>query len=323
MTSHRPWVIGHRGAPGYLPEHTASSYRRAISDGVDAVEPDVVFTRDGVAVIRHENEIGSTTDVAVHPDFADRRTTKTIDGEELTGWFTEDFTFAELATLRCRERVPELRPESARHDGEEPLLRLRDLLDLVGASGTGIVLEVKHATYFGALGFDVAGLLEAELREAGWADGTRPLTVESFELGVLDVLRGRGLPATYVFLIEASGTPADLRATDGADALPYGHFVTDAGLDSLVGRVDGISVDKSMILEARTDIVRPAQNRGLIVFTWTCRPENAFLAARFRQGSDRAAFGEFREEWRTIAASGVDGVFVDHSDLGVSLFRRE
>jgi glycerophosphoryl diester phosphodiesterase len=147
-----PLLIGHRGAPGYRPEHTASSYRLAFAMGVDAVEPDVVATADGVLVIRHENEISGTTDVAEHPEFAERRTTKRIDGESLTGWFTEDFTWAELATLRCRERIPALRPGSAEYDGTEPILRLGDLLRLVEEASVehgrdiGVVLEIKHAT---------------------------------------------------------------------------------------------------------------------------------------------------------------------------------
>jgi glycerophosphoryl diester phosphodiesterase len=127
----RPLLIGHRGAPGYRPEHTASSYRLAFAMGVDAVEPDVVATADGVLVLRHENEISGTTDVADRPEFADRRTTKRVDGARLTGWFTEDFTWAELTTLRCRERIPALRPGSAEHNDTEPILRLSDLLDLV------------------------------------------------------------------------------------------------------------------------------------------------------------------------------------------------
>src|SRR6478752_6027662 len=187
MPRRPPLVIGHRGAPGYRPEHSPSSYALAFAMGVDAVEPDVVVSRDGVLVVRHENEISGTTDVADRPEFADRRATKTIDGAELTGWFTEDFTWDELATLRCRERLPKLRPSSASFDDEQPVLRLRDVLDLVGAGSLeqgreiGVVLEIKHATYFASIGWDVAALVDAELREAGWAAGDLPLTIESFE----------------------------------------------------------------------------------------------------------------------------------------------
>ena len=334
MPRRRPLVIGHRGAPGYRPEHTRSSYELALALGVDAVEPDVVFTADGVAVVRHENEIGSTTDVADRPEFAARRTTKTIDGDELTGWFTEDFTWAELATLRCRERLPNLRPSSASFDGAQPPLRLVDVLDLVREASLdqgreiGVVLEIKHATYFTALGYDVAGLIAAALRAARWGDGELPLYLESFESTVLAQVRAHGIRGTYIYLLEAAGHPFDLVSTHGAAAPTYAQQASPAGLDALVGTVDGISVDKRMILApdrlGRTTgpsrVVADAHTRGLRVFTWTCRPENAFLLASFRRGRDKAAFGDYESEWRVIADAGVDGVFVDHPDLGVGFF---
>ena len=334
MPRRRPLVIGHRGAPGYRPEHTRSSYELALALGVDAVEPDVVFTADGVAVVRHENEIGSTTDVADRPEFAARRTTKTIDGDELTGWFTEDFTWAELATLRCRERLPNLRPSSASFDGAQPPLRLVDVLDLVREASLdqgreiGVVLEIKHATYFTALGYDVAGLIAAALRAARWGDGELPLYLESFESTVLAQVRAHGIRGTYIYLLEAAGHPFDLVSTHGAAAPTYARQASPAGLDALVGTVDGISVDKRMILApdrlGRTTgpsrVVADAHTRGLRVFTWTCRPENAFLLASFRRGRDKAAFGDYESEWRVIADAGVDGVFVDHPDLGVGFF---
>src|SRR5690349_12856866 len=218
MPRPRPLVIGHRGASGYRPEHSRSSYALAFAMGVDAVEPDVVVSRDGVLVVRHENEISGTTDVADHPEFADRRTTKTVDGAELTGWFTEDFTWDELATLRCRERLPKIRPNSASFDDQQPVLRLRDVLDLIREAGLeqgreiGVVLEIKHATYFAGLGFDVAALVADELKDAGWSRGELPLVIESFESTVLAALRGRGIPATYIYLLEAAGRPFDLQS---------------------------------------------------------------------------------------------------------------
>ena len=349
MPRPRPLVIGHRGAPGYRPEHTRSSYELALASGVDAVEPDVVFSRDGVAVVRHENEIGSTTDVAARPEFADRRTTKIVDGRELTGWFTEDFTWAELAGLRCRERIPGLRPESAAFDGTEPPLRLRDVLDLVRAAGRGIgvegredrevgvVVEIKHTTFFEALGFDVAGLISGELRAAGWGDGGPPLVIESFEQSVLHRVRAHGIRASFVYLLEASGRPVDLVATLGGAAPTYASQLTSAGLDALAGQFDGISLDKRTILApdslgratGPSPVVAEARARGLRVFAWTCRPENAFLMPGFRRpasgdggrAADDAAFGDYEAEWDIIADAGVDGVFVDHPDLGVAFFR--
>ncbi len=327
MPLNRPLIIGHRGAPGYLPEHSRSSYARAIADGVDAVEPDVVPTKDGVLVVRHENEIGTTTDVATRAEFASRRTTKTVDGERLTGWFTEDFTAAELVSLRCRERIPALRPASAAHDDTEPVLLLRDVLDLAREGGVGVVLEIKHAAAFARLGFDMAELVDAELRAAGWGDA-EGLVIESFEPLVLARLRERGIRVPLVQLIEHEGAPWDLRARDGADAASYASMLTPAGLDDLARHVDGISPDKRLILDpdrlgrARgpAPVVADAHDRGLRVFTWTCRPENAFLLPEFRRPGGKAAFGDWAREWSVLRDAELDGVFVDHSDLGMEFF---
>jgi glycerophosphoryl diester phosphodiesterase len=330
----RPLVIGHRGAPGYRPEHSRSSYDLALQMGVDAVEPDVVLSKDGVLVVRHENEISGTTDVSSRPEFADRRTTKTVDGAELTGWFTEDFTWAELATLRCRERLPELRPSSASFDDQQPVLRLRDVLDLVRAASyaqgreIGVVLEIKHATYFDALGGDMAALIHTELEQAGWARGELPLTIEAFESTVLRRLRERGIRGTYVYLIEAAGRPFDMVAALGRAAPTYQATLRPAGLDALVGLVDGISVDKRVILApdrlgrmtGPTRVIADAHERGLNVYTWTCRPENAFLVGQYRGRGGPAAFGDYESEWAVLRDAGVDGVFVDHADLGVAFF---
>ena len=322
-----PLVIGHRGAPGYRPEHTRASYELALRAGVDAVEPDVVATRDGVLVVRHENEISATTDVAVRPEFADRRRTAWVDGRRVEGWFTEDFAWDELATLRARERLPELRPGSAAFDGAEPLLRLREVLELVAASGTGagVVVEIKHPTHFAGLGHDLAALVAAELRATGWGDGGRRLVIESFESTVLGRVREHGIDAQLVYLLEASGRPFDLVAVHGHRAPTYAWTASPAGLDALAGTVDGVSVAKSMILGrggiGRTRLVADAHARGLRVFAWTCRPENAFLARRFRRPGPRAAFGDYAGEWRMLRDAGVDGVFVDHPDLGVAVFR--
>src|SRR5690606_31402305 len=244
-----PLVIGHRGAPGYRPEHSRSSYELAFAMGVDAVEPDVVATKDGVLVIRHENEISGTTDVARHPQFADRRTTKTIDGLPLTGWFTEDFTWDELATLRTRERLPKIRPSSASFDGTQPILTLVDLLEMVRAASVehgreiGVVLEIKHATHFASIGLDLVPLIERDLRSGGWAAGELPLVIEAFESTVLAQLRETGIAASFVYLIEANGKPFDLVSTLGRAAPDYASTVTPAGLDRLRGTVDGISVN--------------------------------------------------------------------------------
>ncbi|MFJ4997882.1 glycerophosphodiester phosphodiesterase family protein [Microbacterium sp. NPDC088619] len=327
MPRKSPLVIGHRGAPGYRPEHSRSSYELALAMGVDAVEPDVVATKDGVLIVRHENEISGTTDVAEHSEFADRKTTKRVDGQALTGWFTEDFTWDELSTLRSRERLPEVRLSSATFDGSQAILRLTDVLDIVRAGSVehgreiGVVLEVKHATYFASIGLDLAPLIERDLRAAGWADGELPLIIECFESTILGELRARGISASYIYLIEASGRPYDLLVAQGKHALTYKATVTPQGLDGLVGQVDGISVNKRMLLAAGNSIVADAHARGLKVFTWTVRPENAFLSAEFRGAGGKSAYGDYEAEWGVIARTGVDGVFVDHPDLGVRFFR--
>lgn len=325
----RPLIIGHRGAPGYRPEHTESAYRLAIAQGVDAVEPDIVLSRDGVPVIRHENEIGSTTDVADHPEFADRRTTRVVDGVERTGWFTEDFHWDELATLRCRERLADLRPDSAAFDGAEPILRLREVLAVADDADRpiSVVVEVKHAQYFADRGFAIDELLLAEISRAGWGDRRDRLIFECFELGVLDRLRGFGAPV--VFLTETRGAPADEVATMGDRARPFSWFRGDAGLEALVGRVDGISVAKRdlFVLDSdgaasgTNDLVARAHARGLVAYAWTLRPENRFLNQRYRSGDDPAAQGEWAAEFAAILDTGIDGVFVDHPDRYIGELR--
>lgn len=327
-----PLVIGHRGAPGYRPEHSASSYRLACELGADAVEPDVVVTSDGVLVVRHENEISGTTDVSRRPEFASRRTTKVIDGKRLTGWFTEDFTWAELSMLRCRERLGRVRPDNRDYDGREPILRLRDVLAIVDEQSARLgrelqaVVEVKHAAYFAARGIDIGALLLEELAATGWDARPERLVIECFELGVLDRLRDAGVRASLVFLAERFGSPAD-EPVAGAPARNFAWYRSDAGLDLLSSRVDGISVAKGNLLRLNalgraigpTTLVRRAHARGLRVFTWTLRPENRYLNVRFQTSLRGAEWGDWQSEFGMVLASGVDGIFVDHPDLGVAI----
>ncbi|MDO9396500.1 MAG: glycerophosphodiester phosphodiesterase family protein [Herbiconiux sp.] len=322
-----PLVIGHRGASGHRPEHTAEAYRLAFSLGADAVEPDVVLTRDGVPVVRHENEISGTTDVAAHPEFAHRRTTKAVDGEALTGWFTEDFTWAELQTLRARERIPATRPGSAAFDGRFGLLRLADVLRLADeAGGRGVVVELKHASYFASIGLPLGAIVADELAAAGWDARPEALTIESFERSALTALRGSGLPARYVYLLEDTGAPFDEIARHGPDAATYASQLTDAGLRALAEEVDGVSLDKATILprdaggnvHRASDVVERAHRAGLSVFTWTLRAENRFLPKNLRVGKDPAAFGRWEDEFALVLGTGVDGVFADQPELAVA-----
>jgi glycerophosphoryl diester phosphodiesterase len=319
-------VIGHRGASGYRPEHTRAAYQLAFALGADAVEPDIVATRDGVLVLRHENEISGTTNVASHPEFADRRTTKVIDGHSLTGWFTEDFTWSELETLRAIERLPTLRQQGATFDGTARILRLTDLIGIIdeqsAARGRRLIMvaEIKHAAYFASIGLPLDGLFAAEI--ADWATPDN-LIVECFEQTVLGQIRARGIPGRYVFLLESSGSPADLVAKWGNKALPYSAHLTDAGLARLAKEVDGISVDKRTLLRVdaagrvagASELVERSHAAGLTVFCWTLRAENRFLAKGLRRGTSGRDFGDWLTEFRLIIGTGVDGVFTDQPDL--------
>ncbi len=325
-------MIGHRGAPGYRPEHSASAYRLAFELGADAVEPDIVVTRDGVLVVRHENEISGTTDVADRREFADRRTTKSVDGKRLTGWFTEDFTWAELSTLRCRERLGRVRPENRDYDDVEPVLRLGDVLGIVDAESARlgrdlqVVIEIKHAQFLLDQGHDIGALLLDELVARGWDDRADRLVIECFELSVLERLRDAGARASLVFLAERFGSPADESARPGRSH-SYAWYRSDPGLDLLASRVEGISVAKGNLIRlgalgravGTTDLVRRAHERGLRVFTWTLRPENRFLNVRFQTSVRGADWGDWQSEFSLVLSSGVDGIFVDHPDLGVAI----
>lgn len=313
-----PLVIAHRGASGYRPEHSRAAYELAIELGADAIEPDIVATSDGVLVLRHENEISGTTDVAFISKFADRRTTKVIDGEELSGWFTEDFTWEELSTLRTAERLPKIRRGSATFIGGGGILRLSDLLNIIDAAGRPITLvaEIKHPSYFASIGLPLDELFAEEI--AGWATPDN-LIVECFEKPVLLDIRQRGIPGRLIFLVDSSGNPE-------GDPTSYADHLTDAGLAELAKDVDGISVAKSLLLQGDdagsaigvTDLVARAHAVGLTVYVWTLRAENAFLPKNMRIGETKAAYGDWKAEFALILSSGVDGVFADQPDLALT-----
>jgi glycerophosphoryl diester phosphodiesterase len=320
-----PHVIAHRGASGHRPEHSEAAYRLAIELGADAIEPDIVASRDGVLVLRHENEISGTTDVADHVEFADRRTTKRIEGADVTGWFTEDLTWAELSTLTVRERLPEVRPRSAEHDGTGRMLRLSDLVRLLDAADrpVGLVAEIKHATHFESIGLPLDELVADELRGAGWA-GDERLTIESFERTVLDQVRARGVAARYVYLIEKRGAAADLVARLGSAAPSYASQLEAPSLARFADEgLHGVSLDKSTLIDAdgSTDarVVDRAHAAGLAVFAWTLRAENAFLSRAHRGPGGRGAQGHYVDEFRALMALGLDGVFADQPELAIAV----
>ena len=325
----RVLVIGHRGASGYRPEHTLASYELAARMGADFIEPDLVVTADGVLVTRHEPEIGGTTDVADHPEFAARRTTKTVDGTALTGWFAEDFTLAELKTLRAQERIPDVRQENTIYDGrfEVPtfaeVLELRERLSDELGREIGVYPETKHPTYFAAQGRPLEPALVAALEEAGLNRADAPVFVQSFETTNLRALAEQ-LEVPLVQLLSATGAPADLVAA--GDPRTYADLVTDAGLADVAGYAAGIGPDKNQViarnpdgsLAAPTGLVERAHAAGLLVHPYTFRNENQFLPDELRSGPDPAAYGDPFAEYAAFLAAGVDGVFSDNPDTAVA-----
>lgn len=329
MRAVRPIVIGHRGASGYAPEHTLASYFIAIEQGADYIEPDLVMTRDGVLVARHENEIGGTTDVGARARFAGRRTTKIIDGASITGWFTEDFTLQELKSLRARERIPELRPANTRLDGTLEIPTLEEILTLarevqegrrVRARALGLPMpapigvypETKHPSYFAGLGLPMEEPLVSALERHGYGGAAGGAFLQSFETGNLRVLH-RLTKLPLVQLIEATGAPYDWVA--GGEARTYADLLTPRGLEEIAGYASCIGPAKSLVIARAADgrltapasLVADAHAAGLSVHPWTFRAESVFLPA----GLDLQ--GELRE----FLTAGIDGFFTDQPDVGV------
>jgi glycerophosphoryl diester phosphodiesterase len=324
-----PMVIAHRGASGYRPEHTLAAYELGARQGADYIEPDLVATRDGELVCRHENEISGTTDVADHPEFADRQTTKTVDGVELTGWFTEDFTLAELRTLRAVERIPEIREENTLYDGLyqvptlDEVLELREELSRELDREIGVYIETKHPTYFDGIGRSLEEPLLEDLDEAA-LDGKRsPVFLQSFETANLRELHAGGVRVPLVQLIGAEGAPYDLVAA--GDGRTYADLVTADGLDEIAGYAAGIGPDKSWVIPREVDgtlgeptsVVDDAHGVGLLVHPYTMRNENSFLPADYRVGDSDDDYGRALAEQLAYWEAGVDGIFTDNPDTGV------
>ncbi|GAB3221559.1 glycerophosphodiester phosphodiesterase [Glycomyces halotolerans] len=303
-----PIIIAHRGASGHLPEHTLEAYALAVDMGADVIEPDLVLTADGELLARHEPMLGGTTDVEDHPEFADRKTTKDVEGRLVTDWFAEDFTVAELKTLRAEERLPDLRPKSARWDGRFQLVTYDEILDYVEGLDREVVTypEMKHPAYYEPMGLSIEAALAETLAERGLDRADSPVWVQSFD---------------YASLIEID------TMIDNPIGLNIGGSgpISDADLDRYAATLDTISLSKDRIIPRDadgfllepTDVVDRAHERGLQVHVWTLRTENTFLPADFRKGSKPGKWGDYKAEFALIYSLGVDAVFSDFPDKAI------
>jgi glycerophosphoryl diester phosphodiesterase len=317
-------VIAHRGASGERPEHTIASYTLAIEQRADFIEPDLVLTKDGVLVARHENEISETTDVAAKPEFANRKTTKTIDGQQMTGWFTEDFTLAELKTLRAKERLPQLRKENTAYDGQFEVPTFEEILELAKTQSAktgriiGVYPETKHPSYFASIGLSHEAPLLALLTKYGYTERNAPVFIQSFEVGNLQALRPK-TKLRLIQLMDEKGSPAD------RPDLSYPQMATVEGLKAISAYADGIGPNKGLVIPRNlignlgepTRLVADAHKSGLAVHPWTFRRENYFLPLGQKSGIDPRSIGDLETEIAAFLATGVDGIFSDNTAQAV------
>ena len=326
-----PAIVAHRGASGYRPEHTLDAYRVAIAMGADDIEVDLVPTRDGILVARHESELSATTDIAEHPEFADRHTTKVIDGSTVTGWFTHDLTLAELKTLGARERLPGSRPANTAYDGQAGIATFNEILAMVQAESTrhrrtvGVMAELKQASYFDSVGLALDAPLLADLRRHDVDHARSRITVMSFETAILRRLAGRLRVAVLQLMGAADTHAADLVAA--GDLRTYADLATPEGLAAIDEYADGIGVHRSLVLPRDAEgatgtpstLVRDAHRQWLTVYVWTLRAENRYLPTTLRVGTDPDGHGDLVAEARAFLDAGVDGLVTDHPDLLVDV----
>ena len=318
-------IIAHRGASGERPEHTIASYTLAIQQGADFIEPDLVLTKDGVLVARHENEISETTNVADKAEFAGRKATKTIDGQKMTGWFTEDFTLAELKTLRAKERLPQLRKANMAYDGQFEIPTFQEILELAKAQSAatgrtiGVYPETKHPSYLASIGLPHEAPLLAMLTKYGYVDKSAPIFIQSFEVENLKALRSR-TKLRLIQLMDEKGSPAD-----HAD-LTYPQMATAEGLKTVATYADGIGPNKALVIPRTilgnlgepTTLVTDAHKVGLAVHPWTFRRENYFLPLAQKSGIDPRDVGDLKTEIKAFLGTGIDGFFSDNVAEAVS-----
>ncbi|MGK5533697.1 glycerophosphodiester phosphodiesterase [Streptomyces sp. URMC 129] len=333
----RPTVIAHRGASGYRPEHTLGSYQLGLDLGADVIEQDLVPTRDGHLVCRHENEIGGTTDVADHPEFAGRRTTKTVDGQSITGWFTEDFTLAELKTLRATERVPDQRPNNTLYNGRWTVPSFDEVLRWAAEQGrergrpVWLYAETKHPTYFRSLGLGLEEPLARLLRRHDQHRANSRVLLQSFEPSSMERMAGLVDTPRVVLLSSAGSRPYDF--TDAGDPRTVADLITRNGLREIAAYAQGIGPTLDLVIPRRADgtlgtptsLVDDAHDAGLLVHPYTARNENRYLPAEFRRGDSPNGYGDVFGALRAWFGTGIDGVFADHPDtalLAAADFRR-
>lgn len=318
----KPLIIAHRGASGERPESTLMAFRLAIAEGADFIEPDLVLTKDGQFVVRHENEISQTTDVALHPEFENRRNTRQIQGQAVSGWFTEDFTLEELKTLRCRERLPKLRPESAKFNGQESIPTYQQVIDLAKSESArlkrtiGTYPEMKHASYFAQLGMPMEGRLTDILKKNGLDSASAPVFIQCFDILPLKTIMTM-CKAQRIQLVSPQGGPTDV-------AVVYKDMVSASGMQTIATYANGVGPDYSMVIPTvdgglgpATPLVADAHAAGLAVHPWTVRAENAFLPPKLRNGTDPMVHGDVDALYHALYAAGVDGLFSDFPGLAV------
>ena len=326
----KPTIIGHRGASGYRPEHTFGSYNLALDLGADVVEAgDLVPTKDGHLVCRHEPEIGGTTNVADHPEFADRKTTKVLDGVSTTGWFTEDFTLAELKTLRAIERIPANRPHNTIYNGRweiptfEEVLKWQDEQTRKRGKQVWIYPETKHPTYFRKLGLGLEERVAKLLHKHGKDRRNSPVILQSFEPSSIQRLNKLVDNPLVVLLSTANSRPWDF--VEAGDPRTVADLITPKGLREIAGYAQGLGPTLDLIITKKADgsldkpttLVSDAHKVGLILHPYTMRNENPFLPAEYREGTAADAYGDPFGAFKTYFATGIDGVFTDNADTGV------
>ena len=312
-------IIAHRGASGERPEHTIASYTLAIEQGADYIEPDLVLTKDGVLVARHENEISETTNVADKPEFADRKVTKTVDGRKMTGWFTEDFTLTELKTLHAKERLPQLRKDNMAFDGQFEIPTFEEILTLAKAHDVGVYPETKHPSYFASIGLPHEAPLLAMLTKFGHVTKDAPIFIQSFEVENLKAIRPK-TKLRLIQLMDEKGSPPD------RSDLTYPQMATAEGLKTVATYADGIGPNKGLViprtlvgnLGTPTTLVADAHKVGLAVHPWTFRRENYFLPLAQKSGVDPRSVGDVKAEMKAYLATGIDGFFSDNVAEAVS-----